>query len=257
MKNCENIWICFQFQLYQIPGFTLPMCLKCSEQFTSKGITINSLNFYQNLQQPVTATITTTQVNNTTAPATGQLNASSTNQPTNLSRATDMNTDSNQSSTSSHDQPINIKQEAIGLAEELEKSLQNGDVRDSYNQCYRNFFYVFVILSEWTTRRGRDLWFVCEDILKKIIPFVPYAESFDRSEVHLLILSEGIHSSRQSTQPWTNSPKWKVHDSWWCEFSKKLIFFFNFEGHTFVMSAGKRSLKWRIWTITHDCIPAR
>lgn len=39
-----------------------------------------------------------------------------------------MNTDSNQSSISSHDQPINIKQEAIGLAEELEKSLQNGDV---------------------------------------------------------------------------------------------------------------------------------
>lgn len=103
------------------------MCLKCSEQFTSKGITINSLNFYQNLHQPVTATITT-QINSA-APATVQLNASSTNQPTNLSRATDMNnTDSNQSSISSHDQPINIKQEAIGLAEELEKSLQNGDV---------------------------------------------------------------------------------------------------------------------------------
>lgn len=101
------------------------MCLKCSEQFTSKGITINSLNFYQNLHQPVTATITT-QINSV-APTTAQLNAT-TVQPTNLSRATEMNTDSNQSSISSHDQPINIKQEAIGLADELEKSLQNGDV---------------------------------------------------------------------------------------------------------------------------------
>lgn len=102
------------------------MCLKCSEQFTSKGITINSLNFYQNLHQPLAATITT-QINSS-APTTAQVNATSTNQATNLSRATDMNTDSNQSSTSSHDQPINIKQEAIGLADELEKSLQNGDV---------------------------------------------------------------------------------------------------------------------------------
>lgn len=104
------------------------MCLKCSEQFTSKGITINSLNFYQNLHhQPLNATITT-QINSSVPTIAQQLNASSTNQPTNLSRATDMNTDSNQSSTSSHDQPINIKQEAIGLADELEKSLQNGDV---------------------------------------------------------------------------------------------------------------------------------
>lgn len=109
------------------------MCLKCSEQFTTKGITINSLNFYQTLQQqPVTATITSQQIiNSATVPITVQLNASTINQPTNLSRATDMNTDS-QSSTSSHDAPINIKQEAIGLAEELEKSLQNGDV------CSRN-----------------------------------------------------------------------------------------------------------------------
>lgn len=103
------------------------MCLKCSEQFTSKGITINSLNFYQNLHQPVTATITT-QINSATPTTTAQLNLTPTVQPTNLSRATEMNTDSNQSSVSSHDQPINIKQEAIGLAEELEKSLQNGDV---------------------------------------------------------------------------------------------------------------------------------
>ncbi|XP_037037040.1 zinc finger protein 568-like isoform X10 [Bradysia coprophila] len=103
------------------------MCLKCSEQFTTKGITINSLNFYQTLQQqPVTATITSQQINSVTVPITVQLSASTTNQPTNLSRATDMNTDS-QSSTSSHDAPINIKQEAIGLADELEKSLQNGD----------------------------------------------------------------------------------------------------------------------------------
>lgn len=101
------------------------MCLKCSEQFTTKGITINSLNFYQNLHQPVTSTVTTQIISS--APTTAQ-NASSTNQPANLARATDMNTDSNQSSLSSHDQPINIKQEAIGLADELEKSLQNGDV---------------------------------------------------------------------------------------------------------------------------------
>ncbi len=104
------------------------MCLKCSEQFTSKGITINSLNFYQNLHQPVTATITT-HLNGSAPTAAIQLNLTSTNQPTNSSRAIDMNTeDSNQSSTSDHDPPINIKQEAIGLAEELEKSLQNGDV---------------------------------------------------------------------------------------------------------------------------------
>lgn len=132
-----KFWICFPLQLYQISGFTLPMCLKCSEQFTSKGITINSLNFYQNLHhQPLTATITT-QINNSSAPTTAQLNSSSTNQPTNLSRANDMNTDSNQSSISSHDQPINIKQEALGLAEELEKSLQNGDVC-LLCQCVRN-----------------------------------------------------------------------------------------------------------------------
>ncbi|KAG4065532.1 hypothetical protein HA402_013302 [Bradysia odoriphaga] len=125
----ENICsICFTAsELYQISGFTLPMCLKCSEQFTTKGITINSLNFYQTLQQqPVTATITSQQINSVTVPITVQLNASTTNQATNLTRATDMNTDS-QSSTSSHDAPINIKQEAIGLADELEKSLQNGD----------------------------------------------------------------------------------------------------------------------------------
>ncbi|XP_037037039.1 zinc finger protein 568-like isoform X9 [Bradysia coprophila] len=125
----ENICsVCFSAaELYQISGFTLPMCLKCSEQFTTKGITINSLNFYQTLQQqPVTATITSQQINSVTVPITVQLSASTTNQPTNLSRATDMNTDS-QSSTSSHDAPINIKQEAIGLADELEKSLQNGD----------------------------------------------------------------------------------------------------------------------------------
>lgn len=108
------------------------MCLKCADQFTSKGITINSLNFYQNLQQPVT--IATAQIISSAAQGAAvvatveQVNTTPTtnNQPTNLSRATDMNTDSNQSSIS--DQPINIKQEAIGLAEELEKSLQNGDV---------------------------------------------------------------------------------------------------------------------------------